>query len=74
MIELDQLVKDAKSMFTFEKSPLVAKPKFKMAEYAEFWIFLFPALSLEATFIIFGHFVKKVSYRIFKDGLTKTKV
>ena len=39
MYFLDQVAKDAKSMFTFEKSPLVAQLKFKISKFWQIWPF-----------------------------------
>ncbi len=47
------MAKDAKSRFTFEKGPLVAELKFKMAEPAEFCIFWVSALPSGVTFQIY---------------------
>ncbi len=47
----DQVTKDAKSMFTFEKWPLVAKLKFKMAEFCK--VFHILNFSLEFTYAYF---------------------
>ncbi len=65
-------------LYIFEKWPILAELKFKMAEVTDFWIFSFPALPLKGTcevvkckqtFDICVHLVKEPSYRYFKDGL-----
>ena len=48
----DQVARDVKSRFTFEKWPLAADLKIKMAKIAFVFIFWFSALPLEVIFQI----------------------
>ena len=52
----DHVAKEVKSVFTFSRWPLMTELKFKMADFAVFWILLISALPLEVTFQMLTHF------------------
>ncbi len=73
MYFFDQVTKDVIMLFTFSRWHLEAELRFKMAEFANVWIFWISALPLDVTlhlhkhsFGIFGHLVKN-TYRFSKD-------
>ncbi len=71
----DQLAIGTKSVLTFKKCPLVAELKLKILQNGRFSHFQFQLCHQRALFkclhifSIYGHLVKKATFKFLKDGL-----
>ena len=67
---LDQVANGVKSVFTFNKQPLVEELKLKVCKKKTANSEVTVKMLTQQSFDILGHLVKKLPHRFFNDGLT----